>query len=109
MPKKRKTRKEKMLKDQKRQVVHETPHPVISSEKKETQKEQQTTSQNITFSLSTANTTVQSAPKKTKPATTATVISTDEYGYLGVDLLKTAIVTSAVVITEIVIRILFRG
>jgi hypothetical protein len=108
MPKKRKTRKEKILTDQKKQVVHVTPSAVVSSEKNENhQSDNQTPAQGMTFTLSTANTEVQTSPKKTKPA--AAVISTEEYGYLGVDLLKTAIVTSAVVITEIVIRILFRG
>jgi hypothetical protein len=108
MPKKRKTRKEKILTDQKKQVIHEAAPSVISSEKKEShQIDPQTPVQGITFSFSHENTEVQPAPKKIKPA--VAVISTEEYGYLSVDLLKTAIVTSAVVITEIVIRILFRG
>jgi hypothetical protein len=110
MPKKRKTRKAKILTDRKKQVIHETPVSVISSEKKGArQANQQVPMQGMTFSLSTTNTEGQPASRKTQPVAKTTVISTDEYGYLGIDLLKTAIVTAAIVVTEIVIRILFRG
>jgi hypothetical protein len=109
MPKKRKTKKEKLQKDHKRQVVHQAQPSVISSEQLGKHTDQQIPTQGMTFSIPTSNTEVQSAPRKTKPTQTTTVISTEEYGYLGVDLLKTAIVTCAVVITEVIIRILFRG
>jgi len=109
MPKKRKTRKQKILLDTKRHMVSETPS-VSSSQKKETpQKKQNTIMPGATFSLSTVATDKLSSPKKTSTNTSSVIISTQEYTYLGNDMIKTAIVTGAIVIAEIVIRFLFRG
>ncbi|HVA96618.1 MAG TPA: hypothetical protein VND99_03105 [Candidatus Acidoferrales bacterium] len=110
MPKKRKTRKQKIHIDQKKQVVHEqAPSVAVSQKKKTPSTEQQSPMPGVTFSLSASNAPKQTASIISKPRSSAVAISTEEYGYLGIDLMKTAIVTGAIVITEIIIRILFRG
>jgi hypothetical protein len=109
MPKKRKTRKQKIQFDQKRQAVHEIP-PVIASQKNDTRSSPQTsTVPDVAFSLPRATEEKKSAPETVTSKETVVTVPADDYGYLGIDLAKTAIVTCAIVVTEIVIRILFRG
>ena len=111
MPKKRKTRKQKVLIDQKRQTVYQTPAVIISQKEETPQSSQATAMSEVTFSLSQTAAVKDSSQMQTKPKalTKTVVVSTEGYGYLGIDLLKTAIVTGAIAITEIIIRILFRG
>ena len=94
MPKKRKTREQKILSEHRKETVHQTVSSHLSSE--------------ATFSLSSLST-AKPVIKKVVPQPTVVAVATDEYSYLRIDLLKTTIITCAIVITEIVIKILFRG
>lgn len=106
MPKKRNTRKHKISIDQKRQVVPETSSSSVVSSSVATQKSQQPdVSSGMTFSLPTN---LVKAPTTKNPVVT-TVISTENYGYLTTDLLKTAIISGAVVIVELLIKTFFRA
>ncbi len=110
MPKKRKTREQKILAQEKRQAVQETAPSIVSSQKNDRQPTStQTLMQGATFSLPAITPDNQSNQRKTKQSVTTIAIATEEYSYLGTDLLKTAIVTGAIAITEIIIRFLFRG
>jgi len=94
MPKKRKTREQKILSEHKKETVHQTVSSHLSSE--------------ATFSLSSVST-ERPIIKKTVSQPTVIAVQTDEYKYLRTDLLKTTIITCAIVITEIVVKVLFRG
>ena len=104
MPKKRKTRKEKIVTDQKRQVVHQNESSIIPSSKNETHGTGENI-QTVTFSLPT----VQEKKPATKPASQAVTISTNEYGYLTTDLMRTALLTISIVLAELVIKVVFKG
>jgi hypothetical protein len=104
MPKKRKTLQNKILADQKRQMIHKTESSVISSS--QTTVEQNQTKPGVTFSLPTSQGAVQ---KAVKPQHEAITITTGEYGYLTNDLMRTALLTGAIVLTELLVKILFRG
>jgi hypothetical protein len=109
MPKKRKTRNQKISSEKKRQIDHETVVSVDSSSSKTTQSTQQeTATQEVTFSLPTnyhATQTTQKEKKITSSVTTS--ISTSEYGYLGKDLMRTALLSGAIVIAELLIRLFY--
>ena len=110
MPKKRKTRKQKILNEQKRQVVHETLPSVELSEKQAAPLAQQPiTTQGLTFSLPTNYNTAHSVQKEKKPVAASVVISTNEYGYIGKDLMRTALLSAAIVLAEMLIKMWFRG
>jgi hypothetical protein len=94
MPKKRKTREQKILTGQREQTVHQTSSSHLSSQ--------------ATFSLSSLASD-KPLTKNTVSKPTAVVVETNEYNYLATDLQKTAFVTCAIVVAEIVIKILFRG
>ena len=94
MPKKRKTREQKISSEHKKETVHQTVSSHLLSE--------------ATFSLSSLPT-EKPIIKKTVSRPTVIAVETDEYTYLRTDLLKTAIITCAIAITEIVVKILFRG
>ena len=94
MPKKRKTREQKIHSEHKKETVHQTVSSHLSSE--------------ATFSLSSLST-EKPIIKKTLTQPTVIAVETDGYNYLQTDLLKTTIITCAIVITEIVVKILFRG
>ena len=106
MPKKRKTRKEKLQHDQKRQPVHSETKSIISSPKKETQQQkQEAQTSGMTFSLPAKQ---QEAPKVTPPtkqSSTPISISHSEYGYLSNDLMRTALLTGAIVFAELFIKL----
>ena len=102
MPKKRKTREQKILTEHKRQTVNQ---PVLSNVSIQKDNSQQVNSRGATFSFSPVLA-GKITPRKAEPTIT---ISTNEYSYLSIDLLKTALVTCAIVIAEIVIRMVFRG
>lgn len=110
MPKKRKTRKQKMLTEQKKQAVHETVPLVDLSEKNAAPATQLPASaQQITFSLPKHYNNQTEHAKERKPAAAAVAISTSEYGYIGKDLMRTALLSGAIVIAEILIKMWFRG
>lgn len=103
MPKKRKTRKEKMYVDQKRQIPLDVS--VSTSQKNDTslpQKEQ-------TFSLPISHSILALAQNERAHKITVGPISTESYNYLGRDLIRTALLTGAIVLAEMLIRILFTG
>lgn len=102
MPKKRKTRKQKISLDQKRQTVHEITPSVTTPQKIETQKtEQETMTSGVTFALPI--TTHETQRQKVEAVT----VSSNEYGYLGNDLMRTALLTSAIIFAELLIRLFF--
>ena len=107
MPKKRKTRKQKISIEQKRYTVQNT---IESTESTQTivahTSQQNNTDQGVTFSLPNA---IQAKNKVSiKPNThTIKVITTSEYGYLANDLTRTALLCIAIVITEILIRLFY--
>jgi hypothetical protein len=107
MPKKRKTKKQKILHDNKRQTVPEVVSPLPSSSQKETQESAQQTVTPATFSLPVASEKPHTAPEKAKTTTPAVTVSTTEYGYLSTDLMKTALLTGAIVFAELLIRLFF--
>lgn len=101
MPKKRKTRKQKISLEQKRQEVHETVSPVDSS----TPSSHQTIATTEAFSLPTNY--HQSTQKERTTVAQPTTISTGEYGYLGKDLMKSAVLSGSIVIAELLIRLFY--
>jgi hypothetical protein len=108
MPKKRKTRNQKISSEQKRQIVHETVLSVDSSSNKTTQSiQQETANQGMTFSLPTNYHSTQTVQKEKKTTSAVTSISTSEYGYLGKDLMRTALLSGAIVIAELLIRLFY--
>jgi hypothetical protein len=105
MPKRRKTRKEKLLHDQKRQTVHESSTSVVSSPEIETQmQKQETVTPGMTFSLPETQKPPQTPQKAKQPIQTITV-SQNEYSYLSNDLMRTALLTGAIVFAELFIKL----
>ena len=101
MPKTRKTRKQKIHHDQKRSAVHDMTPSSVSSSPTQTHQTEQTPVTTGTYSLPTAETKPPTAHAKTREVT----ISTTEYGYLSNDLMRTALLTGAIVLAELVIRL----
>lgn len=102
MPKKRKTRKQKILTDHKKQVVSEMTLPATSAPMQSTEKIKQESITTGTFTLPTIT--------EHKPHTTKNqpiIVSISEYGYLPTDLLRTAVLSGAIIITELLIRFTF--
>jgi len=107
MPKKRKTRKQKISVEQKRHTVQNTIESTESTQTIVAHTSQQNREvQGVTFSLPN---TIQTNLKNTiKPSNhTIKIISTSEYGYLANDLTRTALLCIAIVITEILIRLFY--
>jgi|ERR1700722_3848171 len=109
MPKKRKTRKEKILTGQKKQVVQNITPSIELSQRDSTPRTQQSTmSQEMTFSLPTHYKHSNEKRETVSPAKTV-AISTADYSYLGKDLIRTTLISSAVILAELLIKIWFRG
>ncbi|HWY79874.1 MAG TPA: hypothetical protein VNW29_05965 [Candidatus Sulfotelmatobacter sp.] len=107
MPKKRKTRKQKIQTAQKKDMALEIEPLDTPSQKIETQSPtQKTATTDMTFSFSTTPK-KPATPKSTQQMSNPVAISTSEYGYLLKDLMKTAIVTGAIVIAELLIRLFY--
>lgn len=107
MPKKRKTLKQKISVDQKRQTVQNTTVSTDSSHgviNKITQ--QKSIIQETTFSLPDNIKPVQNSIK-TQKEQTVKAITTADYDYLSNDLLRTALLCVAIVIAEILIRLFY--
>ena len=104
MPKKRKTRKEKLHHDQKRQTVHESSASVVSSSKTEAQKQESITP-GMTFSLPETQKQSTQTPPKTKQSAEPITIAHSEYGYLSNDLMRTALLTGAIIFAELFIKL----
>lgn len=110
MPKKRKTRKEKIQREHKRQVTQDVAPSISPSPTEHVHSTQEAAMPQMTFSLPETPETQQKAPIHTKPAApkpVVTAISTDEYDYLGKDLVRTALLTGAIVFAELLIRLFF--
>lgn len=112
MPKKRKTRKQKITVDQKQKMVHESvsyesssPSNAVTQIAHSTNAE--TNTQEVTFSLPTNDT--SSVQKESRYSVAQVAISTDDYGYLGKDLVRTVLLSGAIVLAELLIRLWFRG
>jgi len=106
MPKKKKTLKQKLKTEQRRQFPsidsslqdHSVAEDAVSPDLKEQ-----------TFSLphSYTGNTVKTTRKVISTPMQATTIATNEYKYLGRDLLKTLFLTSSIIIVELVLRFIF--
>ena len=111
MPKKRKTRQEKIQIDNKKHVNNEVITSSSSSQNIHTaEKPARDTSAStpMTFSLPVSHTEIQEIAHSTKIQKNLSVsIATEEYGYLKGDLLKTALLTGAIVFAELLIRLFF--
>ena len=106
MPKKRKTRKEKILNDKKSRVVPESTSPIASSPQNETQQQkQEPVSAGMTFSLPQIKNETSKVPQKTKQSSGTITVSTSDYGYLSNDLMRTALLTGAIVFAELIIKL----
>lgn len=111
MPKKKRTRKQKIQTDQR----HIHPSVMASNEPSQRgdspskqQKHENTTTSGVSFSLpaSYANKHVsQKATPSSQPTTIA--IATNEYDYLGKDLKKTLLLTIIIAIAEFLIRFFY--
>jgi len=82
MPKKKKTRKQKIIADTRRQVYLESPTPKVEIGK------------------------LPQIALRPKPVVKQT-ISLPEFSYLYTDLIKTAILTSSIVIAELLLKFIF--
>ncbi|HSX09105.1 MAG TPA: hypothetical protein VLF93_03055 [Candidatus Saccharimonadales bacterium] len=105
MPKKRKTRKQKILSEQKRVTVHEVTPSTESHSVSTHDHHESTAVHGTTFSLPTNYTQTHKTPEKKSSETAA--ISTNDYGYLGNDLIRTALLSGAIVIAELLIRLVY--
>ena len=105
MPKTRKTRKQKILHDQKRLTVQDMTPSEVSSSKTETHQTEQAPITTGTYSLSTDSNKQQAAPEKVRKTEQAITVSSSEYDYLSNDLMKTALLTGAIVFAELMIRL----
>jgi hypothetical protein len=89
-------------------MAHETVLSVDSSSNKTTQSiQQETATQGMTFSLPTNYHATQIAQKEKKTTVVTASISTSEYGYLGKDLMRTTLLSGAIVIAELLIRLFY--
>ena len=100
MPKKRKTLKQKIQTEQKQHTVSETSVPTVSTQHN-TQVVQDVPTQ-TTFSLPTEHLATKTIKK---PLQETITVATVEYDYLGKDLVKTALLTGAIVLAELVIKL----
>ncbi len=114
MPKKKKTRKQKLQADARRQMipsVSSSSTPVLPAQEP-TQPQETNERSESTFSLPKSYTTKSPPTKKLHEekihTSTQTVsIATHGYQYLAHDLRKTAFLTSAIVVAELLIRFIF--
>jgi len=103
MPKKRKTKKEKMVLDHKRQAVHESVNTVTSSAMDETPQRQESQS-SMTFTLPATQHKSTEKPVITKPSSQTITVTHNEYAYLSNDLMRTALLTCAIIFAELFIK-----
>ena len=111
MPKKRKTRKEKILTDQKKPIVQgiestTTSHNAMNIPSSPAKMQKADIQDGPTFSLPSSYIAKHEQPKTTI-SSRAVVISTNEYTYLAKDLKKTALLTGAIFIIEILLRFFY--
>jgi hypothetical protein len=107
MPKKRKTRKQKISTDQKSVVREIVPSTDSSQSNSTSPKQQESVTPGMTFSLPTHFHPNQTVQKEKKISAGTAAISTADYGYLSIDLMRTALLSVAVVIAELLIRLFF--
>ncbi len=106
MPKKKRTRKQKIQTSQ-RHVDHDvavTNEP-LQQDNQESPRQENAVS-GVSFSLPTSYTHKKQPSTIPTTHTTTATITTNDYGYLRKDLLKTGLLTVAIVVTECLIRFL---
>jgi len=110
MPKKKRTLKQKQVADKRRSTIHtgghtapvtHTQHRVSPDSTLPAAPAETTTG---TFSLPTHYTTAKHSTHPLSRGTTTT-IATDEYGYLGKDLVKTALLTIIIIVVEVLLHL----
>ena|SRR5579872_954327 len=104
MPKKRKTRKEKILLDHRKQALHEDVMTVTTSTVNETQQAQVPAS-GMTFSIPTTQSKPSEKSVTSKPVSQAITVTQSEYAYLSNDLMRTALLTCAIIFAELFIKL----
>lgn len=104
MPKKKKTLKQKMQADQRRQPT--TAVRTSSENSPQTIPQPAHTSASTSFSLPTTHA-KKHRESREQARTTAIAIDTNEYAYLSKDILKTTLLTSLIVIAELVMKFFF--
>lgn len=107
MPKKKRTRKQKIQTSQ-RHVDHDvmtTTEPLQANSQESTKQENAATG--VSFSLPTSYHHKQASPISSTHTATAAAITTNDYGYLRKDLLKTGIVTAVIVTMECLMLFLY--
>ena len=107
MPKKKKTRKQKILTEQRQNLKYHdlsSSSEMVSHEKKSVKTPaQEDTSGSFSVSLPQSYAAVNHKESFVKTAGAAT-INTSEYGYLKKDLVKTAILTVLILVAEMLIH-----
>ena len=105
MPKKRKTRKEKILLDHKKQATSVEVKPVKSSAINAAPKQTEEVPNGMTFTLPTAQHKPVEKQTASKPSSQTITVSKNEYTYLSNDLMRTALLTCAIVFAELFIKL----
>lgn len=110
MPKKKRTRKQKIQTDQKH-IHHSVMAPPEPSQRGDSPSKQQkhiTTTSGVSFSLPESYANKHTSQKATPSSQQTTIaIATNEYDYLGKDLRKTVLLTITIVIIEFLIRFFY--
>lgn len=106
MPKKKKTLKQKLKTEQRHQVSTLDRN---SEEASSVENHASSESVGQTFSLPQSYLNSRQSGKRNTSQTSVqtTAIETHEYKYLGMDLLKTFLLTSSIVIVELILRFVF--
>ena len=106
MPKKKRTRKQKIQTSQRHvdHAVMTTNEPLQTSNQESPR--QGSVGSHVSFSLPTSYTHAKNAATIPTTHVATAAITTNDYGYLGKDLLKTGLLTVAIVATECLIRFL---
>ncbi len=108
MPKKRKTRKQKISSEKKQSLVPKSTQFTGSSDSASTQVAQkESAGEGMMFSLPTNYRATHPDQKEKKPIVVTASISTSEYGYLGKDLMRTALLSGAIIVAELLIRLFY--
>ena len=104
MPKKRKTRKEKILLDHKKQAAPVEVKPMTPSAATEAPQTQELPS-GTTFTLPATQHKTAEKQAISKPSSQTITVNQNEYTYLSNDLMRTALLTCAIVFAELFIKL----
>jgi hypothetical protein len=103
MPKKKKTLKQKMQADQRRDVTKS----VTTSHEPSPSTAANPAASGVSFSIPAAHTKKHNERPVAQPRTTAIAIDTNEYTYLSKDLIKTSVLSLLIVVAELAIKFFF--